>query len=232
MRTLAIIPARSGSKRVENKNIRNFCGKPLLGWTVQFANSYPRFDHVHVSTDAEEIAQVALDHGVAVPFLRSAENATDHASTLDVVLECLDRLTEIGKNFDLVAILQPTTPYRNPDRWDEAFEMMEGTEFDAVFSARPCESHPWHAFALSEVQEVDFFFDLEKRTARSQDLPLAFAFNGSLYLIRAEGLRQSRTLTSGTCGAVICDKTIENLDIDTEADWDMAERICEGVLRH
>lgn len=230
MRTLAVIPARAGSKRIPDKNLRHFLGRPLVSWSLSFAMDYAGFNHVHLCTDSEDLADAGRLLGLKVPFLRSAASATDEATSVDAVIEVLDRFEQSGLMFDSVALLQPTTPYRQARPWDEAFSLLHDPEVDSVVSGRPAADHPWHSFRLGPGRSMDHFFGPTERSARSQDLPNAYVVNGSLYLVRCEALKRDRSFTAGNCCAVICDQAPENIDIDTPEDWAEAEIILEGIL--
>lgn len=230
MRTLAVIPARAGSKRIPDKNLRHFLGRPLVSWSLLFAKEYAGFNHVHLCTDSEALAAEGRLLGLHVPFLRSAASATDEATSVDAVIEVLDRFEQSGLTFDTVALLQPTTPYRCTKLWDEALSLLDDPEVDSVVSGRPTADHPWHSFRIGEGASMEHFFGPAERSARSQDLPNAYVVNGSLYLARCEALRRHRNFTAGNCRAVICEQAAENIDIDTPEDWDEAEIILGGVL--
>ena len=113
MKNIAIIPARSGSKGVRDKNIRNLCGKPLMAYTIEAALESGEFDEVMVSTDSEHYAEIARKYGASVPFLRSAKTASDSASSWDMVDEVLNCYAMLGKSFDTFCLLQPTSPLRD-----------------------------------------------------------------------------------------------------------------------
>lgn len=230
MRTLAIIPARSGSKRVPQKNIRRFLGKPLINWTVEFATTIAWFDTIHVSTDSREIADIAVNCGATAPYLRDASLATDTATSIDVVLDVVDWYSRNGTSFDAIALLQPTSPVRRPHHWDRAREMIEQRGFDSAVGARSATTHPYLAMKARDDGSLQPFFPTESRTLRSQDFPQAHYLNGTLYLARMEALKSERSFMCGRCGLVSVEDEIENIDIDTEADWAEAERIVSETI--
>ncbi len=222
-RTLALVPARAGSKRVPHKNSRLFNGKPLIQWTLEFALAYPAFDSVLVSTDSVKVADIARSLGLQVPWMRPATLADDNTTTIDVVLHALDQLAVAGNVFDQVALLQPTCPIRLNQRWDEAFKLMaDGAE--AVVGVSMVDEHPFWTYLLSADAVMTPCFP-EQMQLRSQDLPRAAAVNGSLYLIRCDALRQRRSFTPHGARAVVCSHAVERIDIDTEADWIEAEKL-------
>lgn len=125
MKNLAIIPARSGSKGLKDKNIKLLNGKPLLAYSVEAAKNSEIFEEIHVSTDTILYADIAIEYGASVPFLRSGKNSTDTASSWDVVRETISKYEEMGRVFDTVTLLQPTTPLRTADNIKEAYEILQ-----------------------------------------------------------------------------------------------------------
>ncbi len=124
IKSIAIITARGGSKRIPRKNIRDFCGKPILVYSIQAALNAGVFDEVMVSTDSEEIAEIAKRAGANVPFLRSEETSGDFATTADVVLEVLDRYQEIGEEFDFIFCIYPTAPFITAEKLKNAMALL------------------------------------------------------------------------------------------------------------
>ncbi|WP_316359312.1 acylneuraminate cytidylyltransferase family protein [Devosia sp.] len=225
MRTLAIIPARGGSKRLPGKNIKPFGGVPLIGWSIRFAVGYPGFDHVVVSTDSAEIAAVSRAEGIEVPRLRPAHLATDTAATIDAILDVIDAEAASGRQFDAVALLQPTSPMRLSERWDTARALLGDSAIDAVVGVAPARTHPFHTFSLGDRGELAPMHDPAKLKLRGQDLPPAVAVAGNLYLARAAALQQYRTFFPERIAGVLCDQPFEATDIDDELDWLIAETI-------
>lgn len=225
MKTLAVIPARGGSKRLPGKNIRPFLGRPLIEWSIAFARDLGVFDRVMVSTDAEDIAQCARAAGIDVPSLRPAELATDTASSADVVVDLLRREQAAGRTYDWVALLQPTSPLREPARWRQAFSFARTGGCDAAIGVSPVRDHPHHVLRLADGGALAPWGDAGGLCQRTQDLPPAVRVNGSLYLVRSEVLaRQNTFFPAAACG-VVCDQPWEDADIDTEADWVVAEAL-------
>lgn len=228
MSTIAIIPARGGSKRIPNKNIRPFLGRPLIAWSIQFARAYPMFDRVVVSTDSEQIANVSKEAGLDVPLLRPTELATDTADSASVAIHVLDQEASLGRNYDFVALLQPTSPIRRAIRWDGAFESLKRPEFQAAIGLAQSKDHPFHSFAKGEDGRLQRFVAAADLALRTQDLPKAYSVAGNLYLIRSEALRAYRTFIPPETTGVICDEAIEAIDIDTELDWIIAEAVARS----
>jgi CMP-N,N'-diacetyllegionaminic acid synthase len=231
MRTLAIIPARGGSKRLPGKNTRMLCGRPLICWTIGFAQSIPWFDHVHVSTDSADIAHVAASAGAQTERLRPPDLATDEASSVAVALDVLKWFQTLGRSFELVALLQPTTPVRRLNRWNEARDLIDADACDAVVGIRPVETHPYLTYRVDAAGCIEPFCQEAAVIKRSQDFPDAYAVNGAMYLVRADILMREQSFFPNRTGAILCDNDVENIDIDTQADWFAAERLIAGEMR-
>lgn len=224
MRTLAIIPARGGSKRLPGKNVRPLHDKPLICWSIEFARSVEWFSVIEVSTDDAAIAQCCKSAGQDVTRLRPAALATDEASSLDVVLDVLSWQETQGKKYDLVALLQPTTPVRSRKHWDEALQLLSEGRYDAAVGVGPAPSHPHLTFRSSPSQQLLPWVADRPASLRAQDLEPALVINGSLYLVRTEVLKSERTFLPPSTAGVVMDTPLHNLDIDTEFDWLVAEQ--------
>lgn len=230
MRTIAIIPARGGSKRIPGKNIRPFLGIPLIVWSIRFASSYAGFDRVVVSTDSEDIATVCRDAGMDVPSLRPAELATDTAGSADVALDVLEQEALKGRGYDAVALLQPTSPIRHGSAWDAAYGLLRDTSMDATVGIAPVRNHPFHSFAQGPDSRLQKFVEGADLALRTQDLPKAYALTGSLYVVRSAALREHGTFFPPNTAGVVCDDPLEAMDIDTEQDWVIAEALAKTLL--
>lgn len=230
MRILAIIPARGGSKRIPRKNVKDFCGRPLISWTIDFARRINFLDRVHISTDCPDVRKFVESMNLEVPFLRSADTATDTSSSASAVIETLDRFVELEEHFDFVALLQPTTPWRREERWAEAVDLLMNNECDTVVSVAPIQHHPWHALTLTHEREISYFFDEQCRQSRTQDMPAAYCLNGSIYISRTSVIRSTQSMIGGVCRGVVCDDPTENIDIDSPTDWINAEAALSPLL--
>lgn len=225
MKTLAVIPARGGSKRLPGKNVRNFLGAPLIAWSIRFARALGRFERIVVSTDSEEIAAVARSEGIDIPYLRPDALASDTATSADVVIDILARERQHGRSYDLVALLQPTSPLREPSRWHEAYAHFDRGGCDAVIGVAPAHPHPFHVFHWEQGGRLAPFVDARGTELRSQDLPPAVHVAGNMYLVRCSVLEAERTFFPPRTVGVLCDQPCEAIDIDTEADWIAAEAL-------
>lgn len=221
--TLAIVPARAGSKRLPNKNHRPFLGRPLILWTLDFALAYRGFDLVLVSTDSTEVVSLARNAGAHVPWMRPSELASDTATSIDVVMHAVDAMAAEGLTFDRVALLQPTSPVRLAQRWQEAADHLDRGG-PAALGVRQAPSHPYWTYFMGQDSALSPCFS-DGLSMRSQDLPTACVPNGSLYLCKLDELRQHRTFTPPGTRGVICTDPVESIDIDTADDWLEAERL-------
>ena len=244
MKNLAIITARSGSKGLPHKNIKMLNGKPLLAWSVEAALDSGMFDAVMVSTDSEEYAKIAREYGAEVPFLRSEKTSGDNASSWSVVAEVLDEYRKLGREFDTVMLLQPTSPLRNGEDIRQAYAMLEEKGGCAVVGACECEYSPMLASALGEslsygsdkmlvkdaFAEYYSFLKGNDQYLRRQALPTFYRVNGSMYLVKVDKLEScapSYYFYDETCYAFIMPQE-NSIDVDTELDFVIAE----AVMRH
>ncbi|MBQ6733410.1 MAG: pseudaminic acid cytidylyltransferase [Lachnospiraceae bacterium] len=220
MHTLAIITARGGSKRIPRKNIRDFCGKPMIAWSVGAALESGVFDTVMVSTDDEEIAEIAKRCGAAVPFLRSADTADDFATTADVMQEVLAQYEAQGERFDLVCCLYPTAPFVKAGVLRDAYERFAKSDADSLIPVVRFSYPVQRAFV--EEDGLLVMAHPEYRDTRSQDLTPHFHDAGQFYFFRPESLRKYGSFLQGKILPLELPET-KVQDIDTEEDWEIAE---------
>ena len=228
MKLLALIPARGGSKRVPNKNIRELGGKPLINWTIEAARSAPELSDVLVSTDSPAIAQVAEAAGALVPWLRPAELASDTASSNDVLKHAIDWYEAEHSPVDGVVLLQPTCPFRRAASLRCALQLFidqpGGDDRPTVVSVSPSSVPPEWCFRIDKssgaLQPVLGWSELGKR---SQDLQPAVHLNGSIYIASSATIRAGRPLLESSSIAFLMSGAEESIDIDTEDDWQLAE---------
>lgn len=220
MKRICIIPARGGSKRISRKNVREFLGMPILAYSIKAAKESGLFDEVMVSTEDQEIAEIARSHGAAVPFFRSAENSTDMAMTAPVLIEVLERYEAAGRSFDITCCLYPTAPFATPSRLHEACTMLESSSADGVLPVVRF-SYPIQRSLRMDKGMLKMFWP-ENYNMRSQDLEPAFHDAGQYYFLRTRSLLVQRTLFPDATLPVVLNDT-EVQDIDTLEDWEMAE---------
>jgi len=192
--TLAIIPARGGSKRVPRKNIKQVAGKPLIAHTITHAKKATSVDRAIVSTDDEEIADIAAQYGGDVPFMRPAELATDTAGTAGVITHAVEWATDRGEQFDTVCLLQTTSPLRTPDDIDDAIARLRTTEAESVVSIAAYSNPPHWAVEETNEGQLSEFFETDSLWSdaldRTQDLPELYYPNGAVYAATTEAWRE------------------------------------------
>jgi N-acylneuraminate cytidylyltransferase/CMP-N,N'-diacetyllegionaminic acid synthase len=234
---LGIIPARGGSKAIRGKNIAIVAGKPLIAYTIQAALDANHIDRVIVSTDSQEIAEVACAYGAEVPFLRPPELAQDDTPGIEPVLHAVQWLDEHeGYRPDYVILLQPTSPLRSVHDIEAAIDLALTNNADSVISVCEVKHHPYWAMRLNEDGRLVSFLgmnldNLLQKYPRRQDLPLVYAENGSIYLAKRSVLLEHKSFYGKRVyGYVMPDE--RSLDIDSLWDLQLAELILKEKMRH
>ena len=226
--SLAIIPARGGSKRIPRKNLRDFRGKPILAWSVEAALESGAFDEVMVSTDDPQIAEMARALGAEVPFMRSVEASNDHATTSGVLLEVLAAYSDQGREFSVACCLYPTAPFVTPECLAAGKSALLMGSFDVVMPVAPFTYPIWRSLRRDADGSVGLNFP-EYRNSRSQDLAAAFHDAGQWYWFRVDAFRSTGNLLGSRVGSIVL-PAAEVQDIDTEEDWAIAEIKHERVF--
>jgi N-acylneuraminate cytidylyltransferase len=221
MSKIAIIPARGGSKRIPRKNIKDFLGKPIIAYSIQVALESGLFDEVMVSTDSQEIADIAIKYGASVPFLRSKKNSNDYASTVDVVEEVLSEYKKIDKNYKYICCFYPTSPLINKDHLIKGMKLIEEFDLDSIFTVIPF-SHPiQRAFFVNKFGFIEMI-NPENAKFRSQDLQKTYHDAGQFYFLNSDRfLKEKKIFMEKTLPLILSD--LDAQDIDSEEDWKMAE---------
>ncbi len=220
---LAVIPARGGSKRLPNKNIRPLQGKPLIGWTIEAAQKSNIIDRTIVSTDSDEIARISKSFNVDIPFQRPAHLATDEAQTSDVLLHVLDFLKDSGEVYDYLTVLQPTSPLRTAKHIDDALMLMHRRNAIGIVSVCPVDHPTEWCNTLPPNGSMDRFIDKNVLGARSQDLPERYRINGAIYAVDVHCFSQQQTLLLSNDMTSFIMKREDSIDIDTEYDFTLVE---------
>ncbi len=228
MRNLAIIPARSGSKGVKDKNIKDLCGKPLMGYTIEAALESDMFDEVMVSTDSEVYAEIARECGAQVPFLRSEMTSTDTAGSWDMVEEVLDGYRKLGKSFDTFCLLQPTSPLRNSEDIKNAYKLYEEKADLAVVSVCEAEHSPLWCGHLPENGEFVDFIDRESIKQRQANGKF-YRLNGAIYIVNCERFNSERYFYQKGGFAYVMPQN-RSVDIDSDIDFLIAEVLMNRVF--
>jgi pseudaminic acid cytidylyltransferase len=221
MKKIAIIPARGGSKRIPDKNIRLFLGKPIISYPIQAAFDSGLFEEVMVSTDSELIADIAREYGAKVPFTRSSENASDLAPLKDVVLEVLNKYSDKGLEFDYFCCLLPASPLIRAERLSESFRILKETNSSSLVPVVKY-SHPiQRAFRINESSRLEMMWP-ENLLKRTQDLESTYHDSGSFYWVKTDLFLKEGTFFTGKSVPLVLPES-EVQDIDDAQDWLMAE---------
>lgn len=220
MKTLAIITARGGSKRIPRKNIKHFLGKPILAYSIEAAVMSGIFDEVMVSTEDEEIAEIAKSYGAKVPFYRSEKTAGDFATTNDVLLEVIEEYEKRGQKFDMACCIYPTAPFVTSEKIKDAMSKLEASDADTLIPVVQFSYPPQRAMVIRD--ELLQFKYLEYIDSRSQDLEKEYHDVGQFYCFKIEPYKQNKKLMLGKILPYVVPE-MEVQDIDTESDWQIAE---------
>ncbi|XOV92289.1 MAG: pseudaminic acid cytidylyltransferase [Bacteroidota bacterium] len=221
MKKLAIIPARGGSKRIPRKNVKDFCGKPIVSYSIEIALKSGLFDEVMVSTDDDEIAEISKSFGASVPFLRSKKKSDDFATTVDVIQEVLRSYSEIKKHFDYVCCIYATAPLINVESIIKGFDKLVREKRVSVFPVVEFSYPIWRGVSIKEGGKVEMIWP-KFLNARSQDLDKVYHDAGQWYWINNELFASDRNLFSANSGCIeLSEMNVQ--DIDNETDWLLAE---------
>ena len=232
MKVLAFIPARAGSKRVENKNIRLLNGKPLIGYTIEAARKSGHINRIVVSTDSEEIASVSKQFGAEVPFLRPEEISQSDSTEMQFFEHALDWFLK-NENYEpeLIVLLYPTSPFRKPETIDGAVEeMLRHPEADSIRSIRLCSEHPYKMWVIEDGCLKPFVkgADPNIHTFSYQLLPTVYIQNASIYITRPSTIRNKKSPTGDIIVPFVMDE-MESVDINTPLDFRFAEMVLESM---
>ncbi len=228
MKNIAIITARSGSKGLKNKNIKLLNGKPMLAYTIEAAIRSEIFDCVHVSTDDEHYADIARQYGADVPFLRNKELASDHAGSNDTLRYVVKKYMELGKEFDTVTLLQPTSPLRDAEDIKNAFAVFNEKKADSVVSVCEVDHSPKICNVLGEGNSMEGFIDTSA-VGRRQDLGIYYRINGAIYIQKASVLMNGENLYGPKAYAYVMSK-MHSVDIDDAFDFMVAESAMKYMM--
>lgn len=220
MKRIAIITARGGSKRIPGKNIKEFCGKPIIAYSIEAALQSGIFEEVMVSTDSEEIAAIAEKYGADVPFMRSGKTSGDWATTADVVREVMEKYAHREKEFDVICCIYPTAPFVTAERLKQAEEMMESRKADSLMPVVRFGFPPQRGMVVKDGY-IGYKYP-EFRNTRSQDLEPMYHDCGQFYFCRAEAFSKYDALvTPNTVPFEMPEEEVQ--DIDNLSDWQLAE---------
>ena len=222
MTSLAVIPARGGSRRIPRKNIRPFLGRPIISYVIQAARACGAFSEVMVSTDDDEIARIALEHGATLPFRRSVDTSGDHATTLAVLREVIDGYTAAGRSFDALCCIYPTAVLTRPETLRGGWELLKASP-DAG-CVLPVVSYPHPAQRALVIRDGRLrMLQPEHAQIRTQDLEQTYHDAGQWYWLRPAALRDRDFRLLGPAAVPVVLGPMDAQDIDTVQDWDLAE---------
>jgi len=220
MKTLFLIPARAGSKGIPNKNIKLLNGKPLINYAIDLARCFVKDEDICLSTDSFEIAEIAKQNNLYVPFLRPEKLSTDTAGSYEVMLHAVEFYESLGKNYEAIVLLQPTSPLRLKKHLKEALTLFKN-DIEMVVSVKESHTNPhWNLFKENENGYLEKF--IPSNYIRRQDLPKAFEYNGAIYVINITELNKKKLNQFTKIKKVIMDD-FSSVDIDLPIDLAWAE---------
>lgn len=228
MNSLVIIPARGGSKGIPHKNIKPLAGRPLIEYTIDVARDLVSDENICVSTDDREIISAVENYGLKVPFVRPAALATDTAGTYGVLLHALRFYESQGKRFDNIILLQNTSPFRKAVHVKEALSLYTA-QLDMVVSVKEVKANPYYNCFE---EDADGFLQISKgdgKLVRRQDAPMAYEYNGAVYVINPESLKKSSLGEFRKTKKYLMDE-LSSVDLDTTTDWLYAEFLLNQKL--
>ncbi len=220
MSSVAIITARGGSKRIPRKNIKEFCGKPIIAYSIEAAIGSGIFDEVMVSTDDVEIADIAKAFGAKVPFFRSEKTSNDFATTADVISEVLDKYEKMGKSFDYACCVYPTAPFITAEKLKLAMEKLQSEGGDSAMPVVKFSFPPQRCLVIND-GSLEYKWP-ENMNKRSQDLEPFYHDCGQYYVLKVDSFRKFGQIVGGKVIPIITPDT-EVQDIDEMSDWQIAE---------
>lgn len=220
-KVLAIIPARSGSKGIKNKNIKELNKKPLIAYTIEVARKSEIFEDIVVSTDSEKYAEISKEYGAIVPFLREEKLSSDTASSLDVILDVLEKMEKLGKRYETLVLLQPTSPLRTVENLKEAYNLYLKNKANAVVSVCEMEHSPLWSNILPIDNKMDGFLKKIGNKNRQQ-LEKYYRINGAIYIANVEYFKRYKDFYYKNSYAYIMSRE-NSIDIDEEIDFKIAE---------
>lgn len=223
MKILVIIPARGGSKGIPRKNIKPFNGKPLIYYTIDCARAICDDEDICVSTDDVEIISVVEQYGLKVPFVRPAKLASDTAGTYEVLLHALNYYEQLGKHYDVVMLLQNTSPFRTVEHVKEALKLYT-QDIDMVVSVKECPANPYYCVFEEDKNGFLHVCKGDGNICRRQDAPKVYEYNGAIYIMNAETLKNTHMHKMQKRVKYVMDD-MSSFDLDTMTDWTIAELI-------
>ena len=220
---IAVIPARGGSKRIPRKNIKIFNGLPVIAYAIKAAKESGVFSEVFVSTEDEEIAEVAKSFGATIPWMRSKELSEDHSTTISVMQDAVVRLKSSLIDLEYVCCIYPVTPLLQPRYIREGLEVIQSGNWDYTIAASRAGTPPQRYFSLDPVNRVEMHFP-ENEATRTQDFLTSYHDAGQFYFGRSSAWALGSGIFSSRSTIIEIPHEL-SVDIDTLDDWDYAERL-------
>ncbi|MFA6568252.1 MAG: pseudaminic acid cytidylyltransferase [Victivallales bacterium] len=224
---IAVIPARGGSKRIPGKNIRDFCGKPMISYSIEAAKASGVFDRIIVSTDCQKIAVIARNYGAEVPFMRTPELSDDHTDTDAVVLHALDWINTNWGQADYICCIYPTAPFVRAEYLKKGYDLIVREKAASAFSVTSFPYPIFRALKLDKDDRLRMFWP-ENYRVRSQDLPEAYHDAGQFYWLDARKFAVEKRFFSADAVPITLPRKFVQ-DIDTLEDWERAEFIYKAL---
>lgn len=227
---IAFIPARGGSKRIPRKNIKNFCGKPMIAWSIEAAKKSMLFERIIVSTDDEEIAEISKDYGAEVPFLRPASLSDDHVGLMDVVSHFSEWIINEGHKVEALCLIYATAPFILPEDLRRGIDYLNSGDWAYALGVTDFPAPVFRSFSKESNGSLKMFFPEHFKT-RSQDLPIAYHDAGQFCWARPYSwIKKIPPMSEFTIGVEIPRWRVQ--DIDTQDDWIRAEILAPGIIQY
>ena len=220
MSNICVIPARGGSKRIPKKNIKSFLGKPIIAYSIEAAIQSKLFTEIMVSTDCQKTAEIALEYGAKVPFLRSKGNSNDFATTYDLIKEVIDEYKKEEVNFENICCIYACAPFVTANNLKHAYQELINKQVDTIFPIIEY-SFPIQRAVKIHNEKIELF-NIDHLNTRSQDLEKSYHDAGQFYWMKSENILKKGRIITDNCGSIIITE-LEGQDIDTEIDWKLAE---------
>lgn len=225
---IAVIPARGGSKRIPRKNIKPFCGKPMIAWSIEAAKSSGLFERIIVSTDDVEIADVARKWGAEVPFMRPAELSNDYAATTEVIAHATQWVLDQGLDVEAACCIYATAPFVQIDDLKRGWDALNSGDWDYVFTVTDFAAPIFRSFKQTPEGDIEMFFP-EHFATRSQDLPIALHDAGQFYWGRPAAWLEGKRIFARRSKPIVIPRWRVQ-DIDTQDDWERAEIVAPVIM--
>lgn len=217
---LALIPARGGSKGIKDKNIISLVGKPLIAYSIEAAKHSKYIDDIVVTTDSEKKAEISKQYGASIPFMRPIELAADTSKTIDAVLHAIKTLKTMGKEYDILVLLQPTQPLRTNKDIDKAIEVYYKNKENGLVSVSPVDDSPLLIRSITQDGKLINLL-VQNSTCRRQDMPIYYKVNGCIYINKIDEINENTSFNDNKIPFIMMKE--HSIDIDELSDLCMAE---------